>query len=319
MTLGSTSILLLISLSGIILMSIPCSGLSSSLYAQGSTASANLTGVTHNASEVALSNSKSNVSVISNDQLLKAKLLAKDLEDTIRDGVSALELISNNTTPMTNPPDVALLKSTIKTLHGIPQNADQPKRKLVQDVLSKYKIFQYIGYQTPTGDLYFTEPYSHQVAIHTLNFAFREHYKGAVASRGPCMSNVITNVVTGKPNAIVAIPIYSQNGNKSLIGLLTASLNFTYFDQSLRSLNVTNNDQRIVLVDHNGTAIADSSSSSNNKYIPESFANLQSFKNAIAGKSGSIVEPINGTKVLVSYHPVQAVQRTWAILLMEPL
>jgi hypothetical protein len=107
---------------------------------------------------------------------------------------------------MTNPPDIALLKSTIKTLHGIPQNADEPKRKLVQDVLSKYKIFQYVGYQTPTGDLYFTEPYSYQVAIHTLNFAFREHYNGAIASRGPYLSNVITNVVTGKPNAIVAIP-----------------------------------------------------------------------------------------------------------------
>lgn len=315
MILGSISILLIISLSGMILMSVP-----SASYTQGSTVSSNLTGMTSNTSRVATSNS--NVSIISDDQESKAKLLAKDLEDTLRDGVSALELISNNTTPMTNPPDISLLKSTIKTLHGIPQNADEPKRKLVQDVLSKYKIFQYVGYQTPTGDLYFTEPYSHQVAIHTLNFAFREHYKGAVASRGPYLSNVITNVVTGKPNAIVAIPIYSQNGggNKSLIGLLTASLNFTYFDQSLRSLNVTNNVQRIVLVDHNGTAIVDSSSSGNNKYVPkESFASLQSFKNAIAGKSGSIVESVNGTKMLVSYHPVKAVQRTWAVLLMKTL
>lgn len=296
-------------------MSVP-----SASYTQGSTVSSNLTGMTSNSSRVATSNS--NVSIISDDQELKAKLLAKDLEDTLRDGVSALELISNNTTPMTNPPDIALLKSTIKTLHGIPQNADEPKRKLVQDVLSKYKIFQYVGYQTPAGDLYFTEPYSHQVAIHTLNFAFREHYKGAVASRGPYLSNVITNVVTGKPNAVVAIPIYSQNGggNKSLIGLLTASLNFTYFDQSLRSLNVTNNVQRIVLVDHNGTAIVDSSSSGNNKYVPkESFASLQSFKNAIAGKSSSSVESFNGTKMLVSYHPLRAVQRTWAVLLMKTL
>jgi hypothetical protein len=274
--------------------------------------------MTSNTSRVATSNS--NVSIISDDQELKVKLLAKDLEDTLRDGVSALELISNNTTPITNPPDIALLKSTIKTLHGIPQNTDEPKRKLVQDVLSKYKIFQYVGYQTPTGDLYFTEPYSHQVAIHTLNFAFREHYKGAVASRVSYLSNVITNVVTGKLNAVVAIPIYSQNGGgvKSLIGLLTASLNFTYLDQSLRSLNATNNVQRIVLVDHNGTAIVDSSSSGNNEYIPkESFASLQSFKNALADKSGSIIESVNGSKMLVSYHPVKAVQRTWAVFLMK--
>lgn len=297
-------------------MTIP-SGLNSGLYVQGSTIS-NMIEVTHNASGVATSDA--NVGVISNDQELKAKLLAKDLEDTIRDGVLALQLISNNTTPMTNPPDIALLKNTIKTLHGIPQNADEPKRKLAQDVLSKYKIFQYIGYLTPTGDDYLSEPYSpFQTKLQPHNFAFREHYKGAIASGGPYLSNVITNVPTGKPHAVVAIPIYSQNGNKSLIGIMIGGLNFTYFGQSLRSLNVTNNVQRIVLVDHNGTEIVDSWSSSNSKYIPkvEYFANLQSFKKAIAGKSGSIVESVNDTKMLVSYHPVKAVQKTWAVLLMK--
>ena len=134
MILGSISTLLIISLSGMLLMSVP-----SASYTQGGTVSSNLTGMTSNTSRVATSNS--NVSIISDEQELKAKLLAKDLEDTLRDGVSALELISNNTTPMTNPPDIALLKSTIKTLHGIPQNADEPKRKLVQDVLSKSQIF----------------------------------------------------------------------------------------------------------------------------------------------------------------------------------
>jgi Cache domain len=302
-------------------MSIP-SSLSTILYAQKGTVSPSLTGVVRNASGVATSNSNTNVSVISNDQELKAKLLAKDLEDTIRDGVSALELISNNTTPMTNPPDVTLLNSTIKSLHGIPLNADQPKRKLAEDVLSKYKIFQYIGYLTPSGNDYFSEPYSpFQTKLQPHNFAFREHYKGVIASREPYMSNVITNVPTGKLHAVVAIPIYSQNNNKLLIGILIGGLNFTYFDQSFRSLNVTNSVQRIVLADHNGTAIADSQSSSNNhNYLSkESFVNLQSFKNAIASKSGSIIEPVNGTKMLVSYHPVHAIQRTWAILLMKPL
>jgi hypothetical protein len=53
-------------------------------------------------------------------------------------------------------------------------------------------------------------------------------------------------------------------------------------------------------------------------YVPkDSFANLQSFKNAIAGKSGSLVESVNGTKVFVSYQPVKAVQRIWALLLMK--
>jgi hypothetical protein len=87
MILGSISILLIILLSGMILMSVP-----SASYTQGSTVSSNLTGMTSNTSRVATSNS--NVSIISDDQEVKAKLLAKDLEDTLRDGVSALELIS---------------------------------------------------------------------------------------------------------------------------------------------------------------------------------------------------------------------------------
>jgi hypothetical protein len=80
----------------------------------------------------------------------------------------------------------------------------------------------------------------------------------------------------------------------------------------LQSLKLTNNEH-IVLVDHHGQKIADS-----DKYQAlnsnQSFANFQSFKNAIAGKTGSIVEAINDTKVLVSYHPVNAIQTKWAIL-----
>jgi hypothetical protein len=40
------------------------------------------------------------------------------------------------------------------------------------------------GHQAPTGDLYFTEFCSHQVKIHTLNFAIKGHYKAAVAYKG---------------------------------------------------------------------------------------------------------------------------------------
>ena len=98
--------------------------------------------------------------VVSNNQELQAKLVAKDIEDILRDGVSALEIVANNLTPMSTPPNEALLKSTLKTLHGIPQNAEEPERKLAKDIISKYKIFEYIGYETPRGDIYFAEPYS---------------------------------------------------------------------------------------------------------------------------------------------------------------
>ena len=80
----------------------------------------------------------------------------------------------------------------------------------------------------------------------------------------------------------------------------------------LQSLNLTNNEH-IVFVDHYGQKIADSDKNQA-LHSNQSVANFQSFKNAVAGEAGSIAEVINGTKVLVSYHPVNAIQTKWAIL-----
>ena len=84
-------------------------------------------------------------------------------------------------------------------------------------------------------------------------------------------------------------------------------------------MNLTDHNLRIILADHNGIAIVDSLL--HNKYAPkvESVASLQSFKNALEGKSGSIMEPFNGTKMHISYHPVKAVQKSWIILLMKTI
>jgi len=229
-----------------------------------------------------------------------------------------LELLTNNSTPMTAPPDEALLNTTLKTLYGIPPDADVLKRKLAQDILSKYKIFEYIGYATPRGDVYFAEPYSPaQTQVPTPNFAYRDHFQGAIATKGPFLSNIISSVAYGTPHAAVAVPIYSQNDSESLIGVLVGGLNFTYIDQSIRSLNLTDNDRQVVLADRNGTAIFDSSLRNNYTSKVESFASLQSFKNALEGKSGSMIEPFNGTDLLISYHPVKAVQSTWVLMLMR--
>jgi hypothetical protein len=46
------------------------------------------------------------------------------------------------------------------------------------------------------------------------------------------------------------------------------------------------------------------------------FSHLEGFKNAIAGKSGYIIEVVNGTKMLISYYPIKAIQTTWVVLSM---
>jgi len=290
-------------------MSLP-SYISTASYAQDNTSSAS--------SRIVLASDNSTVGAVSDVQDLVSRLLAKVVENMLKDGVSALELLTNNSTPMTAPPDEALLNTTLKTLYGIPPDADVLKRKLAQDILSKYKIFEYIGYATPRGDVYFAEPYSPaQTQVPTPNFAYRDHFQGAIATKGPFLSNIISSVAYGTPHAAVAVPIYSQNDSESLIGVLVGGLNFTYIDQSIRSLNLTDNDRQVVLADRNGTAIFDSSLRNNYTSKVESFASLQSFKNALEGKSGSMIEPFNGTDLLISYHPVKAVQSTWVLMLMR--
>jgi hypothetical protein len=315
--LGSLCLLLIV----MMLVSSTTSYVNTVSYAEDNTTS-RLTSSSLLASRNVLASSDSTLDDISKAQGVQSKLLAKDLEDILQSAVSALELVTDNLTPLKVAPNETLLKTTLKTLHGISSNADEPKRKLVEDILSKYKIFEYISYDTPRGDVYLAEPFPAQTSIPNPNFANREHFKGAIATKAPFVSNVINSASYGTPHVAIAIPVYSQDDNSgSLIGVLVGGLNFTYFDQSIRSLNLTdhNNNQRIILTDHNGTAIFDSSL--RNNYAPQvgSFASLQSFKNALEGRSGSMVEPFNGTKMLISYHPVKAVQRTWVLMLMRTI
>jgi hypothetical protein len=83
----------------------------------------------------------------------------------------------------------------------------------------------------------------------------------------------------------------------------------------LQSLNLAS-DERILYIDQYGHKIADSDKILANAYS-ESFANYQAFKNAIAGKSGSTIEVVNGTKKTIHYQPIRFHSTTWAVLLME--
>jgi hypothetical protein len=113
---------------------------------------------------------------------------------------------------------------------------------------------------------------------------------------------------------VMAVPIYS-GANGSLTGIWAGGLDMSKFNKNLRLLNLTNNE-RIVYVDNLGKVVADSDIQSSNRN--ESFANLQGFKNAINGKSGTVKEIVNGTEMLVSYYPVKALSNNWAVLLIQP-
>lgn len=249
-------------------------------------------------------------------KILNTKLLANNLENRLNKSAAILEITSK----LPEVRKVSFASSINNTLRGIPKDTDLAKRKVAQGILSKYNDFRVIALLMPNGNMYMEEPYSRQLNLTKTNFAFRDYYKGAVSTHNTYLGNVIIAACCGLPQANMAVPIYSSennNTNPSLVGVWYGGLDLDVFNKSLQSLNLTDND-RIVYVDQHGQKIADSDKKQSINQN-ETFANFQSFKNAIAGKSGSTIEGINGTKMLVFYHPVKALQTRWVVLDIQPL
>jgi C4-dicarboxylate-specific signal transduction histidine kinase len=247
-------------------------------------------------------------------------ILANELETRINKSGAILEITSRLPQVKSAP----YASSISSELHGIPGDVDMPKRQVAQDILDTDKDFQVIFFLMPNGDVYLVEPYSQQQNLTGNNYAFRDYYKGAVESRNTYLSDVIISAALGRPQVNIAIPIYSEENNGTLLGLWAGGLNLTGLSESLQSLNLTNNDdeERIVIVDQQGQKIVDSSGQSllikPNSTVNESFADLQSFKNAINGESGTITEIINGTMTAVSYSPVKTFSNVWTVLFIQP-
>jgi hypothetical protein len=162
-----------------------------------------------------------------------------------------------------------------------------------------------------------------------ISLLFGDYYKGTVSTRDTHLGNIVISASSGLPLSILAVPLYSytsnntingnNNSNMTLLGLWGGGLNLTQFSEILQSLNLTDGE-RIVYVDQNGQKVADSNKQLFRTNQNESFANLQAFNNALQEqKSGSAIEMINGTRMLVFYEPVQFHSTTWAVLLLKPL
>jgi hypothetical protein len=272
------------------------------------------------ASDNFFNNTGSNLSneTVDNSNLLSLRILTNSLENRLYGAASMLEFASN-LSEMRSMPDASLLNKTLETLHGIPPDSDLQKRIIAQKIVSYYPEIAGISFIMPNGDTYFMEPYSLQSNQTKNNLAFRDYFKGAIASNDTYLGDIITSTSSGLKRAIIAVPVFSDSDDDSgiLRGVLVGSIDLGLLNKEIQSLNLSQ-DQRMVYVDSNDTKIADSDKrlSTNND---ESFFNLKSFQNAIEGKSGSIVEEVNQEKMFVTYYPMDALQNRWVILWMQPI
>ena len=136
------------------------------------------------------------------------------------------------------------------------------------------------------------------------------------------------------PAIAIAIPVYalqdnnnttaSKTTNKVISGYWVGVLDLPSIQESIKNLNLTNNE-RIVVVDHNGIAIVNYSPSAANNNNDnnisstklENFGYLNSVKAVRNGNAGSTFETVNGTKILSIYQPLQLDNRFWGVVLMK--
>ena len=268
-----------------------------------------------------LSDVNNNTKTIDTKSSLIVKFLAKNLENHIQKAGSILQ-ITSKLPQVRDVPFANTLNQTLNTLHGIPQNADIEKRQVANNIISNYKDFGVVIFIMPNGNIYFDEPYLRQQMSTTSNLSFRDYFQGAIKTNDIFLGNPATSVSSGQLQSVIAVPVYSLKDNSTIVGLWAGGLDFGILNKELQSFNTTtsaenDNNMRAVYVGHLGQKVADSDI--NKSKMPESFANLQSFKNAINGQSGSIVDTVDNKKMLVTYQPVNVFHNTWVVLLMQPI
>ena len=263
------------------------------------------------------SSSKNNITLTNANTAtnrLIANTLAKNLENHLLKAGAILN-VTSKLPQVRNVSSAPLLNQTLKTLHGIPKDADIQKRQVAQNILSNYRDFQAIFFIMPNGDIYFVEPYSRQQMLTTTSFAFREYFQGVVRIHDIYLGNPYISASLGQLQSAIAVPVYSLKNNSTLAGIWSGGIDFGVLSKELQSLNLTADGKRVVYVGHNGQKIADSDV--NKSKVPESFANLSGFKSAINGRSGSVIDTVYNTKMLVTYQPVKAFHNAWVVLLMQ--
>lgn len=244
------------------------------------------------------------------------KILAKSLENHIQNSGAVLNMTSQ-LPQVREVPLSHVLNQTLTTLHGIPQDADIQKRLVAQNILSSYKDFQIIIFIMPNGDIYLDEPYSRQIMSTETNLGFRDYFKGVTDTNEIYIGDPSLSVSSGQLQSIIAVPVFSLKDNSTMVGIWAGGLDFETLNEELQSINLTSSDgyTRVVYVGQNGQKIADSDV--NKSTIPESFANLTSFRNAIDGQSGLTLDMIDNKNMSVTYEPVKVFQNTFVVLLMQ--
>jgi len=251
-----------------------------------------------------------------NNSLLlnELKNIKNILESKVTKLATALQIASNLPENL-QPPDRNLVDPKVK---GIPEDADIDKKKIARTLLDQFNEFSSIDFLLNNGDVYFDEPFQDQLNRNVTNLSFRDYYQIINQTKKTYLSDAIISKTTGRNLAVIATPVI--NKENEMTGILLGTINFNNYDKFLQSVNLQNNT-RLVLIDKNGVKIGDSNknetSISKESFEKKQFSNLTSVKLALEGKSGSIVEKLDGKESQISFLPYDLFQNKRILLLIQ--
>jgi hypothetical protein len=256
-----------------------------------------------------------NINENNNSSLLNELESIKNiLESKVTKLVTALQ-IASSLPQILQPPDVNLIDPKVK---GIPQDADIEKRKIGKILLDQFNEFLSFVFVLHNGDVYFDEPFERQLNRTVTNLSFRDYYQAVEQTKKTYLSDAIISITTGRNLAVIATPVI--NKENEMTGILLGAINFNNYDRFLQSLNLQNNS-RLVLIDKNGVKIGDSNKNETSilkeSFEKKQFSNLTSFKLALEGKSGSIVEKFEGKESQITFLPYDLFQNKRILLLIQ--
>ena len=250
---------------------------------------------------------------INSSLLNELEYIKNILESKVTKLATALQ-IASSLPQILQPPDINLVDPKVK---GIPEDADIEKREIAKILLDQFE-FSSIDFLLNNGDIYFDEPFEDQLNRTVTNLSFRDYYQTVKQTKKTYLSDAIISKTTGRNLAVIATPVINKENN--MTGILLGTINFNNYDKFLQSLNLQNKSG-LVLIDKNGVKIGDSNeketSVSKESFEKKQFSNLTSFKLALEGKSGSIVEKFGGKQSQITFLPYDLFQNKRILLLIQ--
>lgn len=251
--------------------------------------------------------SQSKTTEILDQKHYRLESIAINIESEILDLQSVIEASSK----LPQVQDTSFANLIDKNLHGIPRDADVPKRSVADDILATNNDISAVFFTLPNGDMYLDQPYHRQENLISSNFAFRDWYAGISKTQKTYVSEIFVSQGANERAIAIVTPIHSDN---EYVGIFGAILDIDHITAQFEKFKLGKNEQ-LIIVDQNGNTIHDSKDRLEYNQVSR-FTELPS--KLVDGKSSHQIKKINGVDYTIFVHPIHLTSNSWSAILIQP-